>query len=192
MGQYTFDGWKCITTFNFGFAITLTTTLQNFYTNYQNFLNALKQLGNVPSTTNVTINQILNGSVIVYGNISIPTNSNGDAITNEYDSISSGLSQGGQIAGMTIQTSSISVNGGTLPPDNDDNNNSGNPNLAIILGLSIPLGLIIIGIIIYCIVIRKQKQNKEAIHELPSIDRNSARETFDLKETNSERKETLQ
>lgn len=100
--------------------------------------------------------------MIVYGNISIPTSSNGNAITSEYDSISSGLSQGGQIAGMTIQTSSISVNGGTLPPDDNDdnNNNSGNPNLAIILGLAIPLGLIIIGIIIYCIVIRKQKQNK--------------------------------
>lgn len=160
--KYTFDGWKCITSFNFGFTITLTTTLQNFYANYQNFLNGLKQLGNVPSTTFVTINQILNGSVIVYGNISIPTSSNGNAITSEYDSISSGLSQGGQIAGMTIQTSSISVNGGTLPPDDNDdnNNNSGNPNLAIILGLAIPLGLIIIGIIIYCIVIRKQKQNK--------------------------------
>lgn len=162
MDKYTFDGWKCITSFNFGFTITLTTTLQNFYANYQNFLNGLKQLGNVPSTTFVTINQILNGSVIVYGNISIPTSSNGNAITSEYDSISSGLSQGGQIAGMTIQTSSISVNGGTLPPDDNDdnNNNSGNPNLAIILGLAIPLGLIIIGIIIYCIVIRKQKQNK--------------------------------
>lgn len=193
VGQYTFDGWKCITTFNFGFTITLTSTLQNFYANYQNFLNGLKQLGNLNSATDITINQIQSGSVIVTGNINIPTNSNNSTITNDYNSVSSGLSQGSQIAGMTIQTSQITVNGGTLPPNNDDNNNnSGNPNLAIILGLAIPLGLIVIGIIIYCIVIRKQKQNKEAIHELPSIDRNSARETFDLKETNSERKETLQ
>ena len=50
--------------------------------------------------------------------------------------LTSALSSGNNIAGMPVQSSDVIVNGGTIvPPTND-------PNLALILGLSIPLGLI--------------------------------------------------
>lgn len=38
---FTPKGWKCVSSFNYGFSITLNTTLSTFYSNYQAFLEAI-------------------------------------------------------------------------------------------------------------------------------------------------------
>lgn len=52
------------------------------------------------------------------------------------------FAKGGSIAGMSIINSKVIAVGGTIPDDNDDDNSSSGPNLALILGICIPVGLI--------------------------------------------------
>jgi hypothetical protein len=67
--SYTLNGWKCVTNFNFAFSIVLGTTLQNFYANYANFLNSLTSYVQSSNVNTVTMASILQGSVIVTGNL---------------------------------------------------------------------------------------------------------------------------
>lgn len=60
------------------------------------------------------------------------------------------LGNGTDIAGMGVISSTVSVNGGEAP------NTSSGVNLALILGICIPVGVILIGILVYFLCIRKK------------------------------------
>lgn len=77
------------------------------------------------------------GSVLNNGNYTIATTP--DNSIDAYSSISTLLGENSQIAGMSVLSSSVTVNGGTIP---DDNNSSSGPNLGLILGICIPVGII--------------------------------------------------
>lgn len=62
----------------------------------------------------ISISSIESGSVIVNGNINTAALSNSDQAKQQYNKLSQSLSTGGTIAGMQIQSSSVSVNGGTV------------------------------------------------------------------------------
>lgn len=70
---YTLNGWKCITTFNFGFTVTLNTNLTTFYSNYASFLSEIAAAVQSMNSNVVTIDRISSGSVIVTGNVSTTT-----------------------------------------------------------------------------------------------------------------------
>lgn len=55
------------------------------------------------------------------------------------------LSTGGSIAGMPVQSSTVSVNGGSIIQP------TSGPNLALILGICIPVGVILLVLIGVCI-----------------------------------------
>lgn len=75
---FSLNGWKCVSNFNFGFQLTLDTTLNNFYSNYNSFLTSLAQIigGN---TNQITIINIIQGSVNVDGSINTDSTSNSNS-----------------------------------------------------------------------------------------------------------------
>lgn len=60
---YVFQGWKCITLFNFGFVVTVDSTLNGFYMNYYGFLTSLANAVQASNTNAVTVNSIASGSL---------------------------------------------------------------------------------------------------------------------------------
>lgn len=133
---FTLIGWKCVSTFNFGFTVTLNTNLTFFYENYAKFLNSI---GNDVGNNNVnvvTMNGINSGSVIANGNVTTTVSSNSNQATNQYNSLQNTFLSGNSIGGMPITSSSLSVNGGSIIQP------STGPNLALILGITIPLGIL--------------------------------------------------
>lgn len=171
IGGFQLSGWNCQSTFNYGFFVSLNTDLTTFYNQYQAFLAALL----VPlDSTNVrafTITSILPGSVNVTGTISTlqPSNSNGAG--NEFYGIQNTLNAG-SIANMPILTYTLNANGGAVPPQ------SSGPNLAIILGICIPVGVLILGAIIYFVFIRKNNSNTQPVNY--TSNQSSNRQTFEL------------
>lgn len=142
---YALSGWNCQSSFNFGFFVSLNTDIQTFYNNYQSFLVAL--VGSNSNFQTVTLSSIVSGSVNVTGTISTNQASGSNAAGTQFYSLQSTLSQS-TIAGMPIITGNVAPNGGTVPPQPTPNPNppptppSGNNNLALILGICIPLGVI--------------------------------------------------
>lgn len=133
--------------------------LTTFYSNYQGFLNGILGLVSATSLPTITLNSITQGSVIVAGNINVQQNVASNSINNQYDHLTQGFSQGSTIANMPITSSTIVVNGGSITPDNNggDEGSSSGPNLAIILGVTIPVGILLIAIIAYCIFNKTRK-----------------------------------
>lgn len=134
--------------------------MTTFYSNYQGFLNGMLQLVSTTNLATITLNSITNGSVIVAGNINVQQNVASNSVNNQYDSLTQGLGQGSTIANMPIISSTIVVNGGSITPDNnggDEGSSSSGPNLAIILGVTIPVGILLIAIIGYCIFNKTRK-----------------------------------
>lgn len=82
------------------------------------------------------MNALNPGSVIANGNVTTTSTSDSNQATNQYSSLQSTLSTGNNIRGMPITSSSLAVNGGEIIQP------SSGPNLALILGISIPLGLL--------------------------------------------------
>lgn len=154
---YYLNGWKCVATLNFGFNITLNVNLTTFYSNYQGFLNGILSLVSSTSLPTITLNSITQGSVIVAGNINVQQNTASNSVNNQYNSLTQGFSQGSTIATMPITSSTIVVNGGSITPDDGGNGGSSGPNLAIILGVTIPVGILLIAIIGYCIFNKTRK-----------------------------------
>lgn len=116
--------------------MVLASTLQNFYNNYGVFLASLAQSVQSSSVNTITMTGIQQGSVIASGNININTPSNSNEASSYYSSLQNTVSSGGSIAGMQIQSSTVTVNGGTITPQNQP------PNLGLILGISIPVGVL--------------------------------------------------
>lgn len=131
--------------------------LTTFYSNYQGFLNGILSLVSSTSLPTITLNSITQGSVIVAGNINVQQNTASNSVNNQYNSLTQGFSQGSTIATMPITSSTIVVNGGSVTPDDGGNGGSSGPNLAIILGVTIPVGILLIAIIGYCIFNKTRK-----------------------------------
>lgn len=133
---YSLNGWMCVSNFNFGFQLTLGTTLASFYSNYANFLDSLAQIMGASNINQITMTNIQQGSVITTGTFSTNSESNSNSANNMYNSLTNNLVSGNSIGGMPIQSSEITVNGGSVSPIYSG------PNLALILGISIPLGVL--------------------------------------------------
>lgn len=131
---YQFSGWKCAQTFNFGFQVTLLTTMVTFNQNYFNFILVLTNAVGAFTTNAITITSITPGSVVVEGGVG-PTASSGTKLANQqFSSLDATLSRNNQIAGMPIGDSSVTVNGGIIDYKE--------VNLALILGICIPVGIL--------------------------------------------------
>lgn len=129
-------GWKCVTNFNFGLSIVLGVNLTTFYANYANFLTSLSSAVGSTNFNTVTMVTLAVGSVVVNGNLNTNAPSNSNQASTQYDSLTSMLASGNSIAGMPVQSSTVSVNGGTIVKPEPG------PNLALILGITIPIGVI--------------------------------------------------
>jgi hypothetical protein len=79
---------------------------------------------------------IMQGSVIVNGNINSNAPSDSNQANNEYTTLQNSLSTGSSIAGMPVQSSDLTVNGGTIIQPTQG------PNLALILGITIPIAVL--------------------------------------------------
>lgn len=121
--------------FNYGFKISLNTTLTTFYSNYNAFLLSLASQVQSQNIQAVSITSITSGSVYVSGNLTTTATSQSNDATSQYNNLQSLFSQS-SIAGMPILNSNIYVNNGSI------NQSSSGPNLALILGICIPIGII--------------------------------------------------
>lgn len=165
--NYSLVGWSCLNKYNFGFQVKLNTTLSTFTQNYYAFLEqivgvfgtnnvdiaTMKYIG--PASTSVllsnsiktdySINFATVDPVVVSGNISLASNNlqSNASLNYTYGNFSQ-IFNTSTIAGMQILSYSIAA---TLPipnanNDDDNNNSSSSTNLALILGICIPVGLI--------------------------------------------------
>lgn len=133
---FSLKGWKCVSNFNFGVKIVLSVTLENFYENYQGFLLFLANIVSSTNVNSITVNSIIQGSTIADVQLTTNAESGSNEASNEYSDLSNSVSSGGDIAGMSIESSEVSVNGGEILEE------SYSPNLALILGICIPAGVI--------------------------------------------------
>lgn len=106
IGGTTLVGWACVTNVNYGFSVTLNTPIATFNQNYTKFLLALAAQVDSSNVNTVTINSIVNGSVIVNGNVStnVP-NSNSAQLSIYLDNMKNLLLASNFIAGMPIAAS---------------------------------------------------------------------------------------
>lgn len=75
---------------------------------------------------------------------------------NSFNSLMSQLASGNSLGGMPIGSSSVNVLGGSIAPSGDSSSNS----LGLILGITIPLGLLlVIGLVV--LIVMKGKQIKD-------------------------------
>lgn len=125
----------------------------------------------------ISISSIESGSVIVNGNINTAALSNSDQAKQQYNKLSQSLSTGGTIAGMQIQSSSVSVNGGTVDEPAEG------VSLYLILGIFVPLTIIctlLYNLVIALVSIIALKRTSK----IPIIDYQSTsiRENFELQD----------
>jgi hypothetical protein len=109
--------------------------LATFYSNYQGFLNAL--VGSNAYFKEVTLTSIVSGSVNVTGTVSTSYPSGSNAAGTQFYTLQDVL-KASTIAGMPISSSYVAPNGGSVPPNTNPSTN----NLALILGICIPLAVI--------------------------------------------------
>lgn len=145
---YTLKGWKCIKSFRFTFGLVLTTTKAIFYKRFIIFLRIIALALNPSATTSesITISTISFGSVIVGGSGDPNSDSGSSQSAQDFANIAAILGVNGNIAGMSIASSTISTTGGTL------GSTETNSSLGLILGICIPVGLLVlvgIGLFIY-------------------------------------------
>ena len=142
--NYTLVGWTCVTKFNFGFMVELDTNSSAFFSNYYAFLEQMAEIFGTTNINDISMSSIRNGSIIAEGNASLTAQSvqSNASLNYTYTNFSDLLAQGSTIAGMQVMQSMITVNGGTIPDADDGGNSSSGPNLALILGICIPVGLI--------------------------------------------------
>ncbi len=127
------QGWACITTYTLVAAVTIDRTLTAFLTNSDGYISYLQQLKSFSGLTKVTTSSCVSGSVSTNSALDVPDSSDNSATLAAYNGLNSGLA-GGSIGGGTILSYSITASGGDIPTEG--------VNLALILGITIPLGLI--------------------------------------------------
>lgn len=180
---YSLSGWKCISNFNYQVEMTLGVDPTDFYNNYPAFLQALANTISSNANINlVSVNSIEQGSTVVNSQIITNADSGSSEADNQFTSLDSLTSEGQSIAGMQVEKSSLTVNGGSA----DDESGGSSVNLGLILGICIPVGVILIGVIIYCII---KKRNAKEITEkdlYPNTGR-GIREDFEMEASKENR-----
>lgn len=130
---YQLQGWACITSYTLVAAVTIDRTLTAFCTSADGYSNYLEQLKSFSGLETVTTSSIISGSVSTNSALDVPDSSDNSATLTAYNGLNSGLASG-SIGGGTILSYTITASGGDIPTEG--------VNLALILGITIPLGLI--------------------------------------------------
>lgn len=136
MTGYTMVGWKCVTSFNFQVSITFLSNPDVFYTKYQSFIEKITSLVGNANPNQAAVNKIQQGSteVVVQVNTQAPPNSN-EASTQLKD-LQDSFKQDSKFEGMKVVSSDVESIGGSVTPIKKK------PNLALILGITIPAAII--------------------------------------------------
>jgi len=149
------------------------TTFSTFFgsgNGYVTYVQQLQSATNSASPSDVLTTSMVNGSINSNSAINVPDSSDNSATLSAYNGLNSLLSSG-SIGGATILSYTITASGGDLPSEG--------VNLALILGITIPLGIILIiaiGVLIYC----KYKKSSNIIERKIQEDGLTVRETFEL------------
>ena len=133
---YSLNGWACQTSYTLVAQITMDTTFATFFSSgngYVTYVQQLQTATNSASASDVLTTSMVNGSVNSNSAINIPDSSDNSATLSAYNGLNSLLSSG-NIGGATILSYTITASGGDLPSEG--------VNLALILGITIPLGII--------------------------------------------------
>lgn len=69
ISSYSLAGWKCVSKFNFGFAVTFSVDPEQFYENYETFLEQILKAINATNVNLVTMVKIVKGSTVADGNV---------------------------------------------------------------------------------------------------------------------------
>lgn len=133
VSSFFMSGNKCVTSFNFGFSIVLSANFTVFYSNYNSFLLQLSQSVGSSNTNTITLNSLVSGSVSTAGTVTVTTTDTTTATT-QFNNLDNTL-KAGNVGGMPISSYSVIVNGGSI-------DTASTTNLALILGISIPLGVL--------------------------------------------------
>jgi hypothetical protein len=123
-----------VSNFNFGGSIVFNVDPSTFVSNYYNFLtnvaNSVNQLVNT-----ITINNIVYGSATVNFAVSTPYAFGSVEAQNQQTSLQN-LITSQNIAGMTVTTSNLILNGA---PSNNNNGNTGTSNTVLIVAIVVPI-----------------------------------------------------
>lgn len=133
-GNYTLVGTACVSNFNFGSTVVLSTTPSNFVQNYYNFLvqisNAVGQQINT-----ITVSSIQYGSATVNFAVSTTNAFGSPAAQTQQTNLQNAIASNQTIAGMQVSSSTMVLNGAPTP----DNNNSNNSNTTLIIAIVVPI-----------------------------------------------------
>jgi hypothetical protein len=110
---FEFSGWKCAQTFRFSFGLTLTVTLAVFEANYLSLIEVFAAALKVQDSNAITINSIREGSVLFDGSAA-PTGAQGSSQAGDQLKSLSSLVNSGNIAGMVVGASTITVENGAV------------------------------------------------------------------------------
>ena len=124
-----------MSSFNFGLTLVLSADLINFYPSYLSFLKAIVNAVSQSSINLVTMILLVQGSTNTTLNVTTSQPTGSLAATNEYNGLVN-LVNDGSIGNLTVTAGTVDVVGGEVQ------DNSSGPNLALILGITIPLAVI--------------------------------------------------
>lgn len=110
---FDFFGWKCAQKFRFTFGVVLTVSLSVFEANYMVMIEAFAAALQVADSNAITITSITGGSVDLNGNAA-PTGAPGSSEAGNQLASLTALVKSGNIAGMTVGSSTIIVEEGTV------------------------------------------------------------------------------
>lgn len=115
------------------------TDKNTFYKNFVKFLKDLSSqfIGSSNTTDIITLDSIRFGSVILSGSADPYQNSGDPNSAIYFQNLANAISANNQLGGLIIGSSSVSVTGGSIT-----SNESSNSSLGLILGISIPLGVL--------------------------------------------------
>jgi hypothetical protein len=129
-------GWACTTSFTLVASVVLDVAMPIFFgsgNGYFSMLQSLQSYSLAPSLSFIVPTNITNGSISSSTTISIQDSSDNAAVLASYNGLQTGLSSG-TLGGATVLSFSITADGGDIPVEG--------VNLALILGITIPLGII--------------------------------------------------
>src|SRR4051812_25445945 len=107
ISSFFMNGNKCVTNFNFGFNIVLTTTFSAFYSNYNSFLLQLAQSIGSNNPNIITLNTLTSSSVITNGVVTVTTADTSTA-TNQFNSLENTL-KSGTVGNMPVNSYNVMV-----------------------------------------------------------------------------------
>lgn len=123
-------GTQCVSAFNFQVQAVLNADASTFNQNYFAFLTAVASAAQVPLSA-VAVLSVVYGSVTVTLLVSTSYAPASPAAVAQQSALKSALT--GSIAGMPVQSASVSTNGGSNGDDSDDSGSGGLSKTAIII-----------------------------------------------------------